>query len=295
MSNDCNILLKMEEKDAEDATNADLVNNQGAANISQSEAAGEDGIVTGAGGEAYVKQRRAALSDLENAEIAVLRREKKISIAFPSVSNCSVRLNRVYISSSKYKHLMDEMKGGVYGDPSRPDLDLQTVLLPEFVVPSVDIAFDPVKIVYVLCRRVEDILLAYLSEHPKAVLNISTSLCRFGPKEFQCINNERKKYFRRYVFPYLRPLLDTKRAVSARTRIDLGTYELDGALSSDDDEDAQSVFSDNSSLATTKSKKSVKMSHEVSPSVKKSEKKALKSSKSKEKKKLKKQSSKIKG
>lgn len=289
----------MEEKDDEDAfdtTITDAPNDHGAVDApqAQGEAEGIEGLAPTPDNESFVKQRRAALSDLENAEIAVLRREKKISIGFPSVSSSNARLNRVYISSSQYKHLMDEMKGGVYGDPSRPDLDLQTIPLPEYIIPSVDIAFDPVKIVYVLCKRVEDILLAYLSEHPKAVLNISTSICRFGPKEFQCINNERKKYFRRYVFTYLRPLLDTKRAVSARARIDLGTYDFDGVLSSDD-EDAQSVFSDNSSVATTKSKKSVKVPNEVSPSAKKSGKKELKNSKSKEKRKLKKQNSKIKG
>lgn len=241
-----------------------------------------------AGGRA---QRRAALSDIENAEIAVLRREKKISIEYPSVTSCSVRLHRVYITSSKYKHLMDEMKGGVYGQPSRPDLDLQTVLLPDFEIPSVDIAFNPVKLVYVMCRRVEDIMIAYLCTNPKATLNISVSVCRFGPKEFHCINTERQKLFRRYVFTYLRPLLGTHRATAARQRIETENYTLDGPLSSDDDE-TRSVMSDTSSLATIKSKRSVK-SHESSSSLKGKGKKELKSGKSK-KKLLKKQSSKMK-
>jgi hypothetical protein len=69
--------------------------------------------------------KRSNGNEMLPAEIILLRREKKISIAIPKFTpDPSLRIHRVYLSSKKYLHLYHEIIGGIYGISSRPELEI---------------------------------------------------------------------------------------------------------------------------------------------------------------------------
>lgn len=168
--------------------------------------------------------RRIGVTEATNTALVIIKRKKKISINIPEfVRDAYRRLNRVYLSSKKYKHLLDEMIGGVYGIPSRPELELQKF---EFIceLPSddgsrvvsqklqLDIVYDYEQNLYIISRRVEDKLLLYLHQNRDrpllavdGLISSTSSEGLYSPVSH--LDLYRQRMWRRLLHLYIAPLL----------------------------------------------------------------------------------------
>ena len=169
--------------------------------------------------------RRSGVTEATNMALVMMKRKKKVSIQVPVIEVDGYRrLNRVYISSKKYKHLLDEIIGGVYGPPSRPELELQKF---EFVctLPSeetggstvsktlqLNLVYDYEKNLYVISRRLEDKLLLYLHQNSfRCALEVgpllSSTSCGGLSAPVSHLDPYRQRMWRRLFSLYVSPLL----------------------------------------------------------------------------------------
>lgn len=170
--------------------------------------------------------RREGVTEATNAALVIIKRKKKISIMIPEIErDANRRLNRVYLSSKKYRHLLDEMIGGVYGASSRPELELQKF---EFMCElpgeggdeasgvsrllEIELVYDFEKNLYVISRRVEDKLLLYLHQNRhRPLIDVdplkSSTNCEGLSDPVSHLDLYRQRMWRRLLGLYVAPLL----------------------------------------------------------------------------------------
>lgn len=227
--------------------------------------------------------RRAGIDHHFDINLALLKRVKKISIELPMVRQRSSRILKIVLKPTDYKHILDESLGGVYGTPSRPDLEMMVVT---FGTSTSDLSNTPLKFLFcagrtafVLSRRIEDALLVSLVQHHPEVGILREAYIKAGEKKLNVLNTEKTRLWRKFINIYMLPLLTNEELIQqaiAKVKLFSGLSDAEaqemeniqygmldgtgngGGMSSDEGED------EDIQQKRTKNKKPTGKSHKIS-------------------------------
>ena len=189
-------------------------------------------------------KRRQAAVELLQLDLILIRRVKKISIDVPYVEG-KTNLGRVFLSSWKHQHLMDEACGGVYGLPERPELEIVEFEFRVFLPSPSDLdrmvtlrfLFDRVKLIFIITKKIEDRLLLYVHQGGRGNLwqhdikLLKSAICRVGEKEFSTLDVFLQKSWRRFLIRYIAPLrMEPDRVAYIRELREKIVYDGDVAM-----------------------------------------------------------------
>lgn len=214
-------------------------------------------------------------AEIDEIDMIISKREKKISVEVPHVnySRSGSSIRKVYLKDSEYHHLYDEVKGGKYGEPSRPEISVYRVGVGAKVekkkkkkgvvdnrIPrdmskgnGVEILYDSAKKLYILNESCEDRLILLVRNDPEKAAVVNSVVTYNGPFEYSYVDNFVQRAWRRFLSLHILPLLkSTKRMKDLQTRF-IASLGLEGNPDEDNDDDEDKTKKSQKKLKKSKS------------------------------------------
>jgi hypothetical protein len=151
------------------------------------------------------------------------KRVKKISVELPPLRRNCRRILQVVFKPKVFKHIMDECVGGVYGKPSRPDLELLVVSFAEDEDgdddgDTVRVLYNSSREAYVHSPLIEDLIIEKLLENDRNLGVVKHSAVITHKDPIITMSPVVKSRWRKFVSIYIIPLLKDKNRVKIALR-----------------------------------------------------------------------------
>ena len=243
-------------------------------------------------------KRRQAAVEMMDLDLIIIKRVQKVSIIVPYVEG-KANLGRIFLTSWQHQHLLDEARGGVYGLPERPELEICEfefkVFLPfpaeEERMITLTFLFDRIKMMFIFTKKLEDRLLLYVLQGGRGnlwqhdITPLKSAICRVGEEEFSTVDVFLQKNWRRLLIRHIAPLrTDPERVAYVRDLRERIVHDGDVAMEADNLTPEGSASDDSSSSEDTAARRKRKKREKRLKKKKEEERKARKVAKEKKKK-----------
>jgi hypothetical protein len=148
--------------------------------------------------------------------------------AKPSIpSSCLFPPRKVLLPDARYHQLVDLIHGDVYGPPERPDLETfligvgakqpsetssvdssgRYIVQDESCGKGLEVIFDPIKQVFVLCEEIIDKLVLLAFNDMEKAMEVSRCITRFGVYEIDYVDEAKQRLLESLINREIKPLL----------------------------------------------------------------------------------------